>query len=68
MTVLWLAGRALEISLAYMTCVRLLSLVSRNAGIVDSFGGPGFALLAVALPALTGGPAWRSLLVLGLVV
>ena len=68
MTIFELVGWGLGISLAYMTCVWLLSLAVRNAGIVDSFWGPGFALLAATLPVIAGGPTWRSLLILGLVV
>jgi len=67
MASLELVSWAVGIAVAYMSCVWILSLILRNAGIVDSFWGPGFAVLAASLPVIAGGPTWRSLLVLGLV-
>jgi len=67
MSFLELVGWALAISLAYMTVAWAVSLILRNAGIVDSFWGPGFAVLAATLPTIAGGPTWRSLLVLAVV-
>jgi len=58
---------AFGIALGYMTCVWALSLVLRNASIVDSFWGPGFVILAATAPFLADGWSWRALLVLALV-
>jgi steroid 5-alpha reductase family enzyme len=60
-------GWVVLLALGYMTLVWLLSLVLRNAGIVDSFWGPGFAVLAACAPLLAGARTWRDLLVLGMV-
>ena len=62
-----LLGWATSIAVVYMTGVWVLSLALRNAGIVDSFWGPGFALLAATLPFVAGRPGWRSLLILAMV-
>ncbi len=67
MSVFALIGWMVGISLAYMTAVWVMSLIVQNAGIVDSFWGPGFVLLAVVGPYLAEGWGWRSLLVLALV-
>jgi steroid 5-alpha reductase family enzyme len=60
-------GWMTAISLGTMTLVWLLSLVVRNASIVDSFWGPGFVVLAACAPFLAGARTWRDLLVFALV-
>jgi len=60
-------GVSVAIAVGYMTAIWILSLVRRNAGIVDAFWGPGFALLAAVLPVMNGEIPWRSLLILAMV-
>lgn len=67
METLALVGWMLAVSLGYMTLVWVLSLVLRNASIVDSFWGPGFAVLGAVAPLLAGARTWRDLLILALV-
>jgi steroid 5-alpha reductase family enzyme len=62
-----LLGWALAVGIGYMTAAWAVSLVLRNAGVADSFWGPGFVVLAAALPWIAGGPTWRCLLVLAMV-
>jgi steroid 5-alpha reductase family enzyme len=67
MQTLTFVGWMLAVSLGYMTLVWMLSLVLRNASIVDSFWAPGFVILAAVGPFLAGTPTWRDLLVLAIV-
>lgn len=67
MQALTLIGWMVGVSLGAMTTVWVLSLVLRNASIVDSFWGPGFVVLAATAPFIAGGWSWRSLLMLALV-
>jgi steroid 5-alpha reductase family enzyme len=55
------------VSVALMLCVWALSLALRDASVVDSFWGPGFALIAWAAFAIADGWEPRKLLVSGLV-
>jgi len=64
---LTLVGWMVAVSLGYMMLVWVLSLVVRDAGIVDSFWGPGFVVLAAVAPVLGGARTSRDLLVLALV-
>ncbi|HSD29819.1 MAG TPA: DUF1295 domain-containing protein [Vicinamibacteria bacterium] len=60
-------GLALAAVLALMTLVWLLSLVRRDAGIVDAFWGPGFVLAAWIYAGGREGPTLRGDLVAALV-
>src|SRR3972149_2024048 len=60
-------GLSLALVLASMTLVWLLSLIVRNASIVDVFWGLGFALLAVVYLLLCDGFLGRRVLVTALV-
>ena len=67
MTAAETAGLALSVVLAYMTFLWLVSLVLKNASIVDIFWGLGFIVAVTAY--FVAGDGWmtRKLLVLGLV-
>ena len=67
MATLPLIGWMVATSLGMMTAVWALSLVARDASIVDSFWGPGFVALAVVGSLVGRDPTWRNLLVLALV-
>ena len=67
MGTLGMIGWMVVAALGYMTAVWGISLVVRNASIVDSFWGPGFIVLAVAAPWVADAWTWRSVLVLALV-
>ncbi|UCH87099.1 MAG: DUF1295 domain-containing protein [Dehalococcoidia bacterium] len=60
-------GLSVFIVLAYMVAVWLLSLVARNASIVDIFWGLGFVLLAVVYFVATDGFVGRKALITTLV-
>jgi steroid 5-alpha reductase family enzyme len=68
MAVLEVVGWSFVLSIGFMSCVWLLSLVLKNASIVDSFWGPGFIVLAASLPLLAGTMTGESLLVGALVL
>ena len=51
----------------YMTAIWILSLLLKNASIIDIFWGLGFVLLAWEYWLLADGFSWRQGLVLGLV-
>jgi steroid 5-alpha reductase family enzyme len=61
-------GLSLAVVLAYTTAIWLLSLVLRNASIIDSFWGPGFALLAAVYFGAGDGFLGRKILIATLVV
>jgi steroid 5-alpha reductase family enzyme len=61
-------GLSLAVVLTYMTAIWLVSLVLRNASIVDVFWGLGFTLLAAVFFATTDGFVGRKVLVTTLVV
>lgn len=64
-----LAAAGLGVAAAYVTCAWLLSLILRNASIIDVLWGPGFALLAVVYALLSSdGYSGRQLLVCALVL
>jgi len=63
MDVLAWIGWVVLLALGYMTLVWVLSLVVRNASIVDSFWELGFVVIAVCALFLVGSTAWRNLLV-----
>jgi len=67
MSDLQVLGCSLGAALAFMTAVWILSLLVRNASIVDTFWGIGFNALAWATYVLTGQAALRGALMLGLV-
>ncbi|MFH0915140.1 MAG: DUF1295 domain-containing protein [bacterium] len=66
MTIPAAMGVTLAILLVYMTLVWLLSLVRRDAGVVDSFWGIGFVVAVAAYFVLTEGFAGRRILVIAL--
>ena len=68
MTLFQIIGLSLGVVLVYMAAAWLLSLALRNASIVDSFWGLGFALLAVVYFVTTDGFVGRKLLITSLVV
>lgn len=65
-TTLDILGRNLLAALAVMTAVWLLSVKKQNVGIVDSFWGPGFIVVAGLTAATAGGFGGRQTLVLAL--
>ena len=67
MELLEIAGLSFLGVLAYMTGVWLLSLVRRDASVVDVFWGLGFALLAAAYLIATDGFGGRKILITALV-
>jgi steroid 5-alpha reductase family enzyme len=68
MTLFQIIGLSLGVVLIYMAAVWLLSLALRDASIVDSFWGLGFALLAVVYFVVTDGFVGRKILITTLVV
>src|SRR5687768_17363558 len=62
-----LLGVTLGVTLAFMFLLWLYSLVKRDASIVDSFWGPGFALIGWVSYFLTEGYNPRKLLIVALV-
>jgi steroid 5-alpha reductase family enzyme len=62
-----LLGVTLGVTLAFMFLLWLYSLVKRDASIVDSFWGPGFALIGWVSYFLTDGYNPRKLLIVALV-
>jgi len=67
MSLFQIIGLSLGVVLAYMTAVWLLSLVLRNASIVDVFWGLGFVLLAAVYFAVGDGFLGRKILTTTLV-
>jgi steroid 5-alpha reductase family enzyme len=67
MSVLELAGLGLLVTLAYMTCGWLISVVRQDASTVDVFWGLGFVLLAVVFAVTGDGFVGRKALVAVLV-
>jgi len=67
MSLFQIIGLSLAVALAYMTAVWLLSLVLRNASIVDVFWGLGFVLLAAVYFAAADGFLGRKVLITTLV-
>lgn len=67
MAFLEILGLSLLVALAYMTLLWLLSLVKKDASIVDIFWGLGFVLLGAAYFVLTDGFIGRKILVTVLV-
>jgi len=68
MTLPEILGLSLGVALIYMTAIWLVSLVKRNASIVDMFWGLGFAVLAVVYLVTTDGFIGRKILMTTLVV
>ena len=68
MTLFQIIGLSLGVVLVYMAAAWLFSLALRNASIVDSFWGLGFALLAAVYFVTTDGIVGRKLLITSLVV
>ena len=50
MTQLQIVGLSLLVTVVYMTCGWIISVIRRDASTVDPFWGLGFVLLAVVLP------------------
>jgi steroid 5-alpha reductase family enzyme len=67
MTLLEIVGLSLLVALAYMTAIWLLSLVLRDASIVDVFWGLGFVLMAAVYAVVTDGFVGRKVLIITLV-
>jgi steroid 5-alpha reductase family enzyme len=67
MTLLEIIGLSVLIVLAYMAAIWLLSLLTRNASIVDIFWGLGFVLLAAVYFVATDGFFGRKVLITTLV-
>lgn len=63
-----LVGLSLGIAIGFMTIIWILSLIVRNASIVDIFWGLGFIAVACAVFAVARGTSTRSLLMLVLVL
>lgn len=68
MTTLGLIGLSLGVSIGFMTLVWVLSLIVRNASIVDVFWGIGFIAIGIIVFLLSAGDGLLSILVLVLVV
>lgn len=56
----------IPVFLIYVTTVWIISLVKRDAGIMDIFWGPGFILLALTYGTANNWNTWRDWLILGL--
>src|SRR3989304_8863037 len=67
MALFQIIGLSLAVVLAYMTAIWLVSLVLRNASIVDVFWGLGFALLAAVYFVAADGFVGRKVLITSLV-
>jgi steroid 5-alpha reductase family enzyme len=68
MSLFEIVGLCLAVVLAYMTAAWLLSIVLRNASIVDVFWGLGFAVVATVYFVTTDGFVGRKILITALVV
>lgn len=63
-----LIGLSVGVAIGFMTIVWIVSLILRNASIVDIFWGLGFITLASVVFAMANSSGFRPLLLLGLVV